>query len=344
MEEQPDDCPGGMTVGIIYNSKKSAPKGAAPDDEAEYDNPATIAAIQKALNAGGSRTVLLEGDGTLPEHLQRTHVDIAFNIAEGLRSRGREAEIPALLNLLGIPFTGSDETALCIALDKALTKRLVSTYGIRTPGYAVVESEKDAEALDLRFPVIVKPNAEGSSKGIPDACVAADREKLLEMLRRGLKLYREPMLVEEYISGREFTVGLLGNGARTRVFSPMEIVFRRDTNESYRVYSFGVKQNYKQYIDYKCPSYLTPKQDEEMRGMALGAFRALGCRDFARADFRMAEDGTIYFIEINPLPGLAPGYSDYPMLADFCGVSYDELVLSVLHAALARLGMEAAGK
>lgn len=341
MEDQSDDYPGGPVVGIVYNAKHGAEKGAAPDAEAEYDSPATVAAIQEALKAGGYRTVLLEGDGTLAGNLQKTHIDIAFNISEGLRSRGREAEIPALLNLLGIPFTGSDETALCIALDKALTKRLVATYGIRTPAYAVVESERDIDALRLRFPVIVKPNAEGSSKGIPDACVASDEKGLRALLRRGLSLYGEPMLAEEYISGREFTVGILGNGAGVRVFPPMEIVFRRDTAEHCRVYSYGVKQNYRDYVGYECPAKLPPESEKAMKDMALGAFRALGCRDFARVDFRMAEDGAVYFIEINPLPGLAPGYSDYPMLAAFCGVPYEKLVLSVLDSALSRLGMEA---
>lgn len=341
-DQSSDGYPGGtLTVGIIYNAKHGSHSG-VPDAEAEYDNPATVEAIRKAIQAGGYRTVLLEGDEFLTDRLREQHIDIAFNIAEGLRSRGREAEIPAVLNMMDVPFTGSDETTLCIALDKALTKRLLSTYEIRTPAYAVVSEEKDVDSLKLRFPVIVKPDAEGSSKGIPDACVAGDAASLREMLMRGLRLYHEPMLVEEYLAGREFTVGILGNGKDARVFPPMEIVFRRDTNEHYRVYSFGVKQDYTKYVDYQCPAKLTPEQDAEIRGMALRAFQALGCRDFSRVDFRMSGDGTPYFIEINPLPGLAPGYSDFPMLAEFSGVSYDELVLSVLRAALRRLGKEAA--
>lgn len=341
LEDQSDGYPGGTaTIGIIFNAKHGS-QSDAPDAEAEYDNPATVEAIRKALSAGGYRTVLLEGDASLADQLREHPIDLAFNIAEGLRSRGREAEIPAILNMLGIPFTGSDETTLCVALDKALTKRLLSTYGIRTPAYAVVSEEKDIDTLNLRFPVIVKPDAEGSSKGIPDACVASDAASLREMLLRGLRLYHEPMLAEEYLSGREFTVGILGNGSEARVFPPMEIVFRCDTNEHYRVYSYGVKQAYTKYVDYQCPAKLTPEQDAEIRGMALKAFQALGCRDFARVDFRMSGDGTPYFIEINPLPGLAPGYSDFPMLAEFSGVPYDELVLSVLRAALRRLGKEA---
>lgn len=335
LEDQSDGCPGGTTVGIIFNAKHGT-HGDAPDAEAEYDNPATVTAIRKALDAGGYRTVLLEGDAGLVDRLKEHPVDIAFNIAEGVRGRGREAEVPAVLNMMGIPFTGSDETTLCLALDKALAKRLLSTYGIRTPAYAVVSSEAEIGSLHLPFPVIVKPDSEGSSKGIPDACVAAGPEELRRILLHELRLYREPMLVEEYLPGREFTVGLLGNGKDVRVFPPMEIVFRYKTDGGYHVYSYDVKQNYQKYISYECPARLSSKQEAEIKDMALGAFQALRCRDFSRADFRLSADGTPYFIEINPLPGLAPGYSDFPMLAEFCGVSYQELILSILRAALER--------
>lgn len=340
LEDQSDGYPGGTTVGIIFNAKHGT-HGNARDAEAEYDNPATVTAIQKALQAGGYRTVLLEGDAALVDQLKKNPIDIAFNIAEGIRSRGREAEVPAVLNMLGVPFTGSDETTLCLALDKALTKRLLSTYGIRTPAYAVVSNEAEIDSLHLPFPVIVKPDAEGSSKGIPDACVAANPEGLRKALVNGLGLYHEPMLVEEYLPGREFTVGMLGNGKDTRVFPPMEIIFHCNTKGGYHVYSYDVKQDYQKYIRYECPARLTPKQEDAIKSMAAGAFQALGCRDFARVDFRLSADGTPYFIEINPLPGLAPGYSDYPMIAEFCGVSYDELILSILRAALRRLKKEA---
>ena len=181
----------------------------------------TVYAIRDALASFKIQSVLLECDETLPEKLTAAHIDIAFNIAEGRSGRGREAETPALLNLLGIPFTGSDETTLCVALDKALCKRLLSTYRIRTPKSRVFLKEGDIRTGGLRFPLIVKPNAEGSSKGIPDACVASDRAELHSLVERSLKLYGGPVLAEEYIAGREFTVGLLGNGETLRVFPPM---------------------------------------------------------------------------------------------------------------------------
>lgn len=341
MVEMSEDIPlpkGSLSVGIIFNCKSGQKRNNA-DDEAEYDSMDTVHAIRDALMADGFQVRLYEADSSLAGRLLREPVDIAFNIAEGVRGRGREAEVPAVLNLLGIPFTGSDETALAVALDKDLCKRLLSTYGICSPRSAVFTCPQDADSAQLRFPIIVKPNAEGSSKGIPDACIAADAAQLHDLLTRQFGKYNEPLLAEEYIDGREFTVGILGNGASARAFAPMEIAFRHNTSGDYRVYSFDVKQDYTKHVDYLCPAPVAPACAAQMQHTALCAFRALGCHDFTRVDFRLAPDGTLYFIEMNPLPGLAPGYSDYPMLADFCGVGYRELVCSVLRAALTRLGM-----
>lgn len=341
MEEKSGDVPlppAARVVGIIFNAKKTGGE-TLQDDEAEYDSPETVLAIRDAIVAGGYRVILLEADSSLPKKLTETHIDIAFNIAEGIRGRGREAEVPALLNLLGIPFTGSDETTLCIALDKALAKRVLGTYGVPTPGYAVLETAEDALDAVLRYPVIMKPNAEGSSKGIPDACIARSPEELYALAEVNLKRYGQPMLAEEYIDGREFTVGILGNGREARPFPPMEIIFREEACKDYRIYSYNVKQDYDRFVRYECPADLSAAEAGEMSQLALRAYNALGCCDFARVDFRMDEAGRIYFIEINPLPGLAPGYSDYPMLAEFCGVSYNALVLSVLRAGAARCGI-----
>lgn len=342
MEERDSEVPLAappLTVGILYNLKRGG--GAAPDAEAEFDSMDTVRAIQSALEESGARTVLMEADASLPERLKDARIDVAFNIAEGIGGRGREAQVPALLALLGIPHTGSDETALCLALDKALTKRLLSTYRVRTPRSVLVRhGEMPPRPGRLRCPVIVKPNAEGSSKGISDASVAETPEELRALLGKNFALYGTDMLVEEYIEGREFTVGLLGNDSSLQVFEPMEIIYRRPTQGAYHVYSYPVKQNYGQYVDYACPASLTDAQRGEMKRTARRVFEVLGCRDFARADFRLSEDGRLYFIEINPLPGLAPHYSDYPMLAEFCGVSHGDLVRAVLSEALARCGIK----
>lgn len=323
------------SVAILYNLKKGLDARTA-DAEAEYDSIDTVHAIQCELEKAGLNVELIEADRELPERLRSSRAEIAFNIAEGLQGRGREAQIPALLNMLGIPFTGSDETALCVALDKAMCKKLAGAYRVRTPRFRVVGPGQRARGL--RFPVIVKPNAEGSSKGVGEACVVASSRALDALIARNLELYGGEMLAEEYIEGREFTVGLLGNGESLRVFEPMEIVYTRPTQGDYRVYSYKVKQEYQSYVRYECPASIEPEQAREMKDMAVRVFRMLGCRDLSRVDFRLDEAGRPWFIEINPLPGLAPGYSDYPMLTEFQGVAYGDLIRAILSAAASRYG------
>jgi len=324
------------SVALLYNLKKGL-DARTPDAEAEYDSIDTVRAIQREFEAMGLSVELIEADRELPERLKACRADLAFNIAEGLSGRGREAQIPALLSMLGMPFTGSDETALAVALDKAMCKRLAAACRVRTPRFRVVGPGERARGL--KFPVIVKPNAEGSSKGVSEACVVEDAWALDALIDHNLELYGGEMLAEEYVEGREFTVGLLGNGADLRVFEPMEIVYTRPTQGDYHVYSYLVKQEYQRYVRYECPADIAPAQSREMKDMARRAFRMLGCRDLARVDFRLDAAGRPWFIEINPLPGLAPGYSDYPMLAQFQGVAYGDLIRRVLSAAASRYGL-----
>jgi D-alanine-D-alanine ligase len=340
MEEIPlSEEPPHLRVGITYNLKKAAASD-APDDEAEYDEYSTILAIKSALKKGGYRAELLEATPELPQKLAKSRPDIVFNIAEGRKGRGREAQVPALLNFFQIPFTGSDETTLCIALDKALTKRILASYRIRTPRWAVARHGAPVSSVRVPFPAIVKPNAEGSSKGIFGVSIVKDREELRKLLEENMERYGQDMLVEKYIGGREFTVGVLGNGKDTRVFPPMEIVYTNQKNP-YNIYSFEVKKEYKTYVKYECPANVTAALRSEIEETARKIYEILECRDAARIDFRLSEDGLLYFIEINPLPGLAPGYSDYPMLAAFSGMDYDALIQNVLAAAVKRCGLAA---
>ncbi|MCL1805846.1 MAG: ATP-grasp domain-containing protein [Clostridiales bacterium] len=337
-----------LTVGIAYNLKKGISAG-PPDAQAEYDDPDTIQAIKSALESAGCRVELYEAEEDFPAQIAARRPDIVFNVAEGRRGRGREAHVPAILSFLGVPYVGSDEAAMCLALDKALTKRLLSTWGIRTPKFAVFRKGSPLSADDIAsvgdclgsgavgWPVIVKPNEEGSGKGITDVSVVPDATALREAVEEMIRVYEQDALVEEYIPGREFTVGLLGNGAGTKVFAPMEVLFN-DKGRS--VYSYEVKRDFKRHVSYACPPDISAGLRAEMEGAARLAYDALGCRDFARADFRLSPGGSLYFIEINPLPGLAPGYSDYPMLAGFCGVGYNSLIEGVLKCALARYGMD----
>jgi D-alanine-D-alanine ligase len=333
-----DNYPPPLVAGIAYNLKKGIASD-AEDIEAEYDSYETIEAIKDALTFAGVQVELMEADTDFFDRLKMSKVDIVFNIAEGTSGRGREAQVPAILNFMGIPFTGSDETTLCLSLDKALTKRFLSTYPILTPAYQLVKAPDFKLDPALCFPLIVKPNSEGSSKGISDLAIIDHEEQLHNVINRNFKLYGQPMLVEEYIKGREFTVGLLGNGNDMKVFDPMEICYLSHEREN-TIYSYNVKRNYKKFVEYKCPPILDADTTGKMEKLAAEIYTALDCRDFSRIDFRLSEDGTIYFIEINPLPGLAPGYSDYPMLAEFCGTDYKTLVVSVLNSALKRIGMD----
>lgn len=338
MEDLPAADPlSGLRVGITYNLKKGLVSAAA-DIEAEYDHPDTIAAIQAALEAAGCRVTQLEADRDLPYRLKTESVDIVFNVAEGIGGRGREAQVPAILSLLGIPYTGSDETTLCLSLDKALTKRVLTTYKIRTPACRVVTPGQHGRIGSPGFPVIVKPNAEGSSKGISDLAVVFDQAMLNEQLKCNFQLYRQDMLIEQFIRGREFTVGLLGNDPDLTVFRPMEIIWL-DQDNAYSIYNYTVKQNWQKRVRYACPATIDPVLENRLMREARRIFRHLNCRDFARIDFRLDEAGHPWFIEINPLPGLAPGYSDYPMLAEANGMLYPKLIQQILRSALQRYAL-----
>ena len=341
MENQSEDVPlGQIKIGVTYNLKHAETTvGNAPDEQAEYDSMDTVLAIESAIRKFGHKTVLLEADETLPQKLLQERPDLVFNIAEGRGGRAREAQVPALLNLFTIPFTGSDETTLCLSLDKALTKRVLSTYQIPTPRYRLFSPGEPIRTSGLSFPVIVKPNAEGSSKGIADVCIAKTSAELKSLVQQNFALYGGAVLAEEFISGREFTVGLVGNGDSLRVFPPMEIVYHKSPIEGYNVYNYTVKQEYQSYVTYRCPAEISEAMEQELIRLSKKIFLALNCRDFARIDFRADEAGKLYFIEINPLPGLAPHYSDYPMLAEFCGVSHEDLVGEVLKAGASRAGL-----
>ena len=307
-------------IGIIYNLKRDAASN-LPDDEAEYDDYDTILAIKSALEGNNCRVELFEATEELPLMLANHKVDIVFNIAEGTKGRGREAQVPAILNFFQLPFTGSDETTLCIALDKALTKRLLASYHIKTPKYIVVRKEMPIVTGKFAYPAIVKPNAEGSSKGISNLSIVVNTNELRQLLLRDMDLYRQDMLVEEYIDGREFTVGIIGNGKDIRVFPPMEIIYT-DRKKLYNIYSYEVKKDFKKYIRYECPAKISIDTQTEIENTARKIYEILNCKDFARIDFRLSPTGGLYFIEINPLPGLAPGYSDFPMIAEFNGMDY----------------------
>jgi D-alanine-D-alanine ligase len=323
-----------IRVGFTYNVKRTT----SGDDEAEWDPPETIIAIANALARQGHIVVHLEATPDLPRVLAEADVDLIFNIAEGVEGRNREAQVPALCELLGIPYTGSDSATLAIALDKALGKKVLLQHDILTPKFQLMESARERLDSDMKFPLIVKPNAEGSSKGIGSTSIADNEEELRKAVKECVEKYRQPALVEEYISGREFTVGLLGD-KRPRVLPPMEIKFKKqESGENARpVYDYTVKQDWEEYVYYQCPAKLTETEQKAMEKVARATFWALDCRDVARVDLRMDAEGRIYVLEVNPLPGLTPDYSDLVLIAKACGMEYDQLIGEIMQGGLRRL-------
>jgi D-alanine-D-alanine ligase len=318
-------------VGFTYNVKREHDG----DEQAEFDPPATIIAIANALARQGHIVVHLEATPDLPRVLAEADVDLIFNIAEGVEGRNREAQVPALCELLGIPYTGSDSATLAVALDKALAKKVLMQHDILTPEFQVMETGREKLSPSLIFPLIVKPNAEGSSKGIGSTNVVDNEAELRDAVGNLLERYKQPVLVEEYIKGREFTVGLLGD-KRPRVLPPMEIKFKDFGNER-PVYDFVVKQEWEKHVYYECPATLTPSQLKAIEKIARDTFWALDCRDVGRVDMRMADDGRIYVLEVNPLPGLTPDYSDLVLISNAAGMTYDELIADVMVGGLRRL-------
>ena len=320
-----------IRVGFTYNVKRSD----QGDDEAEWDPPETIISIANALARQGHIVVHLEATPDLPRVLAEADVDLIFNIAEGVEGRNREAQVPALCELLGIPYTGSDSATLAIALDKALGKKVLLQHDILTPKFQLMESARERISPDMKFPLIVKPNAEGSSKGIGSTSIVDNEEELRAAVKVCVERYRQPALVEEYIAGREFTVGLLGD-KRPRVLPPMEIKFKKKENPR-PVYDYAVKQDWEEYVYYECPAKLTETEQKAMEKIARATFWALDCRDVARVDMRMDAEGRIYVLEVNPLPGLTPDYSDLVLIAKACGMEYDQLIAEIMQGGLRRL-------
>ena len=325
-----------VRVGFTYNMKRVDSK-AGNDAEAEYDPPETIDAIRAAIESLGHEVVPLEATRELPQRLAEAKVDLVFNIAEGLSGRNREAQVPALCELVGIPYTGSDSATLSLALDKALAKRILRKHGILTPEFQVMATgrEKLHPWVSQKFPLIVKPNAEGSSKGITGSGVVDDETGLRAAVKEIVDRYRQPALVEEYVFGREFTVGLLGD-KKPRILPPMEICFK-DASKQRPVYDFEIKQEWEKHVYYECPAKLSPSELKAVERAARETFIALDCRDVARIDLRMNAQGQVYVLEVNPLPGLTPDYSDLVLITKAAGIDYRTLISEILAGALKRL-------
>jgi len=321
------------------------------DEFAEWDAPATIAAVESALSQLG-KVVRLEATEDFPERLRQTRPDIVFNIAEGFRGVNREAHVPAICEFFGVPYSGSDPFSLTLCLDKARTKETLTFHGIPTPRFAVVESVGDIESrtADLELPLFVKPLHEGSSKGITDSNLGWDRNHLARQTKFLLENYRQPVLVEQYLPGKEFTCAVLGNGDEATVLPIVGMNFESLPKGALPIYSFDAKfvwdRPEKPLEIFQCPARITKELQASIERVTLDAFRVLGCRDWARIDVRLDAAGNPNVLEVNPLPGILPDPADnscLPKAARAAGIGYDELIQSCLKLAATRQGVDLNG-
>ncbi|MGE5309336.1 MAG: D-alanine--D-alanine ligase family protein [Deltaproteobacteria bacterium] len=329
-----------MKVALTFNLKKED-ESKPPDYFSEFDSAETVDAIASALRSRGHSVQSVEADNpNLFSYFKNNRVDIVFNIAEGTRGKFRESEIPAMLDLLNIPYTGSNTFSLAIALNKAITKKILKAEGIPTPAFQLFS--KGTEKLDpaLKFPLIVKPNCEGSGKGLSRTNVVHDEASLYARVKEINDVYRQEVIVEEFIEGKELTVGILENG-KTTVLPILEIDFStaRKSGEffySWRMKEFQGNEEMGLTPTFHCPARLDPKTTELVKETALRTHRALDCCDISRTDIRLSKDNIPYVLEINPLPGLNPKESNFPIMVYAAGLKYDEMIDIVLTSACKR--------
>ena len=325
-----------MKVGLTYDLRDEyLAEGYGEEETAEFDRPETIHAIETALRRMGFETERIGHAKDLVARLaNRERWDWVFNIAEGLHGIGREALIPALLEAYQIPCAFSDSMVLALTLHKGMTKRVIKNLGIPTPDFAVVEDERDIEDVNLPFPLFAKPVAEGTGKGITAASKLANRDDLRRVCRALLAKYRQPALVERFLPGREYTVGLFGTGRDARAFGAMEVALNAQAEQE--VYSYHNKEHYEGLVEYRL---VEGEAAERACAVALAAWRGLGCRDAGRIDVREDEQGVPNFIEVNPLAGIRPVHSDLCIICNLLGISYQQMIETIARSALQRFGL-----
>jgi D-alanine-D-alanine ligase len=326
-----------MRIGLTYDLRSEyLALGYSEDETAEFDRDETIQGIESALQRLGHETDRIGHVKRLVERLAQGHRwDLVFNIAEGLNGIGREAQVPALLDAYFIPYTFSDPLVMSLTLHKGLTKRVVRDAGIPTCAFATVASPQ--EAADVRFapPYFIKPMAEGTGKGVSSQSIVRRRKDLPDACARLLEVYRQPVLVERYLPGREFTVGVTGTGPKARILGTMEVLLLPAAEPG--VYSYHNKENSEELVRYRL---MRPQEDHltaAVEDIALSAWRSLGCRDAGRLDLRCDAKGRPQFMEVNPLAGLHPEHSDLPIICSLVGVAFDSLVARIVESAAERI-------
>jgi D-alanine-D-alanine ligase len=325
-----------LQIGLCYDLKADyLAAGFSAEQVMEFDDEETVAGLAAALTANGHRVERIGRGVELAKRLAAgDRWDLVFNFAEGLRGRSREAQVPALCEMFEQPYTFSDPLTCALTLDKPLAKRLVRDHGLPTAPFAVVASPDEAERVELAPPLFVKPAAEGSSKGVSDRSRVTSREELRAACADLLSRFDQPVLVESYLPGREMTVGIVGNGAGARVVGVMEVVFKDGSDGDYTALN---KAEYEARCEYRLLD--GEPLARRAREVALASYRALACRDVARVDLRCDAAGEPCFLETNPLPGMHPVRSDLPIMSRLAGISYPELLGSIVEAAAQRWGL-----
>jgi len=335
-----------VTVGGNFAAPAHA--ASADDEFAEWDSIDTIDAVASALAAYGD-VIRLEANADFPQHLRDVRPDIVFNIAEGLHGVNREAHVPAICEFYGIPYSASDPFTCALCLDKSRTKEVLAFHGVPTAPFTVIHELADLRrpTSAVRFPVFVKPIHEGSSKGITEANYCRTPDELDTQVEFLLERYQQPVLVEEYLPGAEFTCAVLGNGDDARVLPIVGMNFEALPDGALPVYGFEAKWIWdrpeKPLEIFECPARITEELRSTIEQVALRAYRVLGCRDWSRIDVRLDAAGKPNVVEVNPLPGILPNPADnscFPKAARAAGMSYDELIQACLLHAAERQGVE----
>ena len=322
-------------IGLVYDLRADyLAEGMTEEETAEFDSEETINALEQAIASLGYRTDRIGNAKRLAERLVAgDRWDMVFNIAEGLGGRCRESYAPALLELYGVPYTFSDALVCAVTLDKAVAKRLVAQQGLATAAFSVIHTAADVETIPLRYPLFAKPLAEGTGKGVDQNSKIDTPQQLKAVCSALLKEYRQPVLVEEFLPGREFTVGILGTGADAQVLGTMEIEVL-EKNET-AIYSFLNKEEWRKRVIYH-PILHEKTLKSEVENLALECYHVLECRDGGRVDIRCDINRKPCFIEVNPLAGLRPEYSDMALIAAQEGLPYSEMIKAILDSAFSR--------
>jgi D-alanine-D-alanine ligase len=323
-----------LNIGFVYDLRDDYLKeGFTSEQVAEFDTESTISSIAQTLIELGCKVQRVGNAKALVKQIVAgKRWDLVFTIAEGVKGRSREAQVPAILELYDIPYTFSDPLICAMTLDKEMAKKIIRDAGLNTPKSYLVTSDADIANVKLTYPLFAKPVAEGTGKGVDARSKITSPDRLADVCKALLKQFHQPVLVEEYLPGRESTTAILGTGPKARVLGTMEI--RVKEGAPAQDYSYEVKELCEEFVHYF--PMLKDEKRREVEELALACYRALECRDTARVDIRLDADGKPSFIEINPLPGLHPLHSDLPMIATQEGMSYPQLLSEILTSALER--------